>query len=379
VNVVSANLTTLSASVRSVNPDMAASGVDELWARDAELVDVTLGRRTNHRRRGTISRYRVTTADGLEREVIHGQTASSRRRKSRVGTSVPLTIGTAPPLSLGPEGLVMHFLLKTMESGLDGVVFGPERSRRDIGEVEEVRALASKVSFARTAHVSHLVCDRLAAITPADLQHMLWTGVSLGAMKGIAFAAHAPSRGRRMVYSHFVVPAAPYAQAAPTERDLRRFNRGELGAMMRLSSELLVHDIQRRMFSINGNVVRAMRPGLTMRYARSMPSDSVSNIFTAAWRDAVISGDAGVAATGLPSDHLATFELFDRDDAGPVGEWRRRLDGKLGDSIRIVVKRGRHTDALRIPHQSDRANRIGRVLRQLDDGVPVDELTHPYA
>ena len=45
----------------------------------------------------------------------------------------------------------------------------------------------------------------------------------------------------------------------------------------------------------------------------------------------------------------------------------------------IVVKHGRHTDALRIPHQTDRARRIGRVLRQIRDGVPLDELTHPYA
>jgi hypothetical protein len=338
---------------------------------DIELVDVELRRRTNHRGRGTISRYRITTDDDLEREIIYGQSTSRR-----AGKSVPVTIGTAPPLSLGPDGLMMHFLLKSMESGLDGIVFGPERSRRGISDVDEVRALASRVSFPRTAHVSHLICDRLA--TSGDLRHMLWTGTSLGAMKGIAFAAHAPGRGRQMLYSHFVVPAGPYPQASPTERDLRRFNRGQLGAMMRMSTELLAHDIQRRMFSINGNVVRAMRPGLTVRYARSIPSDSVSNIFTAGWRDAVVSGDAGVAATRLPGDRLATFELFDRDEAGPVDEWTRRLEGKLGAAIRIVVKHGRHTDALRIPHQTDRAHRIGRVMRQIHDGVPLDELIHPY-
>ena len=273
----------------------------------------------------------------------------------------------------------MHFLLKSMESGLDGIVFGPERSRQGIADVERIRALAGQVSFARTAQVSHSVCDWLAAETSADLQYMLWTGASLGAMKGIAFAASAPQRGRRMVYSHFVVPAAPYPQQSPTERELRRFNRGQLGAMMRLSTELLAHDIQRRMFSVNGNVMRAMRPGLVVRYAQSMPSDSVSSIFTAGWRDAVVTGDAGVAATQLPADRLATFELFDRDEAGPVDQWTDRLDGKVGQAIRIVVKHGRHTDALRISHQTDRARRMGRLVHQIRDGVPLDQLNHPYA
>lgn len=349
-------------------------GLGRHWAPDVALAGFELTRRTNHRRFGTISRYRVVTDDGLEREIAHGQSSAQR-----ASMPVHLTIGTAAPLSLGPEGLVMHFLLKSMEAGLDGISFGPERSRREVQDADEVRALAQQVSFARSAHVSHLICDRFSTEMSADLQHMMWTGVSLGAMKGIAFAAFAPGRGRRMVYSHFAVPAAPYAQQQPTERDLRRFNRGELGAMMRLSTELLAHDVSRRMFSVNQNVVRAMRPGLMVRYARSIPRDSVSNIFTECWRDAVITGDAGLAATRLPSDRLSTFELFDHDDAGPVDRWTDRLAGKLGEAIRIVVKRGRHTDAMRITYQTDRAHHIGIVRRQIRDGVPLDELTHPYA
>lgn len=353
-------------------PETLGAG-DLRWDPDVAVIDVTLTRRTNHRRLGTISRYRMTTDDDLEREVIHGQSSSG------TGSPVQLTVGTAPPLSLGPDGLVMHFLLKSMGSGLDGIVFGPERSRRGITGVEEIRHLAGQVSFPRTAHVSHLVCDRLAAETSTDLDHLLWTGTSLGAMKGITFAAFAPGRGRQMVYSHFIVPAAPYPQASPTPQQLRRFQRRELGAMMRLSTELLAHDLQRRMFRINGNVVRAMRPGLVVRYARSVPNDSVSNVFTAGWRDAVVSGDAGVAATQLPADRLATFELFDRDEAGPVDAWTQLLGDQVGEAIRIVIKHGRHTDALRIPHQTDRARRIQRLLREIRDGVPLDELTHPYA
>lgn len=349
-------------------------GLGSRWAPTVALAGVELDRRSNHRRYGTISRYRVTTDNGLEREIIHGQ--SSARR---AGGPVHLTVGTAPPLSLGPEGLVMHFLLKSMEAGLDGIVFGPERSPNGVDDPDEIRARAAQVSFARTAHVSHLICDHLADATSTDLEHMLWTGVSLGAMKGITFSAFAPLRGRRMVYAQFVVPACPYPEAPPTEADLKRFNRAEFGALVRLSTELLAHDMRSRMFNLNQNVMRAMRPGLMMRYAQSMPRDSVSNIFTEAWRDQVVTGDAGVAATRLPADALATFEIFDNDEAGSVHDWERRLGGQLGESIRLVVKRGRHTDAMRISNQSDRARHIGRVLRQIRDGVPLDELSHPYA
>ena len=349
-------------------------GPGDRWTPTVALVDVTLARRSEHRRFGSISRYSVTTDDGMEREVIHGRSAVTKP-----GSPVPLTIGTAPPLSLGPEGLVMHFLMKSMEAGLDGIVFGPERSRPDITDEDERRQVASTLTFARSAHVSHLVCDRLAETTSTNLDHMLWTGVSLGAMKGIAFGATAPTHGRRMVYSHFVVPVCPYPIEAPSDDELRRFNRSEFGAMLRLSSELLAHDVRSRVFRLNQNVVRAMRPGLVVRYARSVPRDSVSNIFTAGWRDAVVSGDAGVAATKLPSGDLATFELFDLDEGYTTQDWTRRLGDRLGDRIRIVERHGRHTDALRLSQQNDRGRHLGRLMRDIRAGVPIDELTHPYA
>jgi hypothetical protein len=361
-------------SLRRVEVTSAGSSRADLerrWAPQVALTSVSVTRRTHHRHFGTVTRYAVTTDDGIEFEVIHGQSTVHRN------LPMPLTIGTAPPLSLGPEGLIMHFLLKSMETGLDGIVFGPELAARS-RDADAIRALASQMSFPRTAHVSHLVCDHLAKTTDTDLSHMLWTGVSLGAMKGITFAALAPERGRKMVYSQFVVPVCPFPQPLPSAEELRRFSRTELGAMIRLSSGLVAHDMRRRMFSVNPNVLRAVRPGLMARYARSMPRDSVSNVFTEAWRSAVVSGDAGVAATKLPADRLATFELFDHDEGGPAAAWRLRLEGKLGGSIRMIVKRGRHTDAMRLSNQTSRARHIGRVLHQLRDGVPVEELTHPY-
>ena len=345
------------------------------WNPQVELVDLPITRRTEHGRFGTITRYRAEMSDGTVREIIHGR---ARPRRSSTTPAVHLTIGTAPPLSLGPEGIVMHFLLKSMESGLDGIVFGPEACRTHHDE-HEARAIARNVSFPASAHVAHLVCDRLAGETSTDLSHMLWTGVSLGAMKGISFAALAPFHGRTMVYSQFVVPAAPNPRPLPDADELRRFQRSELGAMARLSAELLAHDMRDRMFRINQNVLRAMRPGLMYRYAQSMPRDSISRIFTEAWRAAVCSGDAGVAAAALPRDRMATFELFDHDEAGPVAEWRSILDGVLGDDVRLVVKHGRHTDALRLSNQQDRARHIGAVLREIRNGAGIDDLHHPYA
>jgi hypothetical protein len=356
------------------NEQSGADGLNRRPATTVGLVDVALTRRTEHPRFGTISRYSVTTDDGMEREVIHGRSAAKKP-----GSPIELTIGTAPPLSLGPEGVVMHLLMKAMESGLDGIVFGPERSDPNITDEDQMRQLASTLTFARTAHVSHLVCDHLAAVTSADLSHMLWTGVSLGAMKGIAFSAAAPRAGRRMVYSHFVVPVCPYPIDPPSDEDLKRFNRSELGAMVRLSSELLAHDMRSRVFRLNQNVARALRPGLVVRYARSIPRDSVSNIFTAGWRDAVVSGDAGVAASTLPTDALATFELFDLDEGYTTQDWTRRLGDRLGDRVRVIERHGRHTDALRLSHQNDRGRHLGRLLREVRAGVPLDELVHPYA
>ena len=359
-------------------PAAGLGGLDQRWSPTVGLSDLELTRRTNHRY-GTISRYRGTTDDGIERAVIHGQSIHRLSVSRRSPEAVHLTIGTAPPLSLGTEGLVMHSLLRSMESGVDGIVFGPERSPTSVRDVDEARALAREMTFPKCARVSHLVCDHLSRTTSTDLEHMLWTGVSLGAMKGIAFAAFAPMHGRKMVFSQFVVPACPYPRALPTDDELRRFTHDEFGALIRLSAELLAHDLRKRMFTLNQNVARAMRPGLVVRYARSAPRDSVSNLFTEGWRDAVVSGDAGVAATRLPADRLATFELFDDDEGGPCDEWSRRLDGKLGNAIRIDVKPGRHTDALRLSNQMARARQVASLVQQIRDGVPVDELTHPRA
>lgn len=354
------------------SPGLAALG--EEWAPTVRLGDVKLTRRTNHKGYGTVSRYRVITDDGVQRQIIHGQSTARRR-----AGPIPLTLGTAPPLSLGPEGLTMHTLMKAMAVGIDAVVFGPERSQRGVDDTEEVRLLAKQMSFARTAHVSHLVCDHLASTAGADLRHMLWTGVSLGAMKGITFAAFAPLHERTLVYSQFVVPACPYPQTPPSRKDLRRYQRSEMGAMLRQSSELMAHDMRKRMFRLNTNVARSLRPGLSMRYAQAFPRDSVSAIFTEGWRDAVCTGDAGIAATHLPADRLATFDLFDRDRAGSVEDWSTRLRGVLSDRIRVVIRHGRHTDAMRLSHQNDRAKHIGKVLAQLRRGVQVEDLTHPYA
>ena len=345
------------------------------WSPAVDLVDMLTTRRTDHGRFGTITRYQAQMSDGTIREIIHGR---ARPHRSRATPAVHLTIGTAPPLSLGPEGIVMHFLLKSMESGLDGIVFGPEACHAHLDE-HEAHAIATHVSFPASAHVAHLVCDRLAGETSTDLSHMLWTGVSLGAMKGISFAALAPTHGRTVVYSHFVVPAAPNPRPLPDPDELRRFQRSELGALARLSAELLAHDMRDRMIRINQNVVRAMRPGLVYRYAQSIPRDSTSRIFTEAWRAAVCTGDAGVAAAALPRDRMATFELFNNDEAGPVDEWRSTLVDVLGDDVRLIVKRGRHTDALRLSNQQDRARHIGAMLKELRSGVGINDLHHPYA
>lgn len=348
-------------------------GLGDRWSPGMQLAEVEPTRRTHHGRYGTIERYRVLTDDGIEREVIHGRSTTKRDRGP-----VQLTVGTATPLSLGPEGPVMHSLLKAMEHGLDGIVFGPERSPDNVSDQTEVERLASTMSFPMCAHVSHLVCDHIAETTSTDLSNMLWTGVSLGAMKGLTFAAFAPVRGRRVAYAQFVVPVCPFPQARPTEGELKRFTRGERGAIVRLSAGLLAHDMRSRMFQLNRHVARSLRPGLTMRYLRAMPRDSVSNLFTEGWRNAVVSGDAGLAASRLPDDELATFELFDRDEGYTTEDWRRRLGDVLGDRVRIVEKRGQHTDALALPNQEARERHIGRVVRAIRSGVPIEEIEHPY-
>jgi hypothetical protein len=329
----------------------------------------------NYRGYGTVIKYCVTTADGMEREIIHGRALARRRSPTE---SAHLTVGTAPALSLGAEGIVTHFLLKSMESGLDGMVFGPERSGRRAANEAEIRAIANGITFRSSAQVAHQICDRIGDQSSTDLSTMLWAGVSLGAMKGIVFASLAPAHARTMVYSQFVVPAAPNPMPMPQADELRRFARSEFGAMIRMGRELIVHDTFDRLVRLDQNLVRPMRRGLTYRYARSMPRDKVSRIFTEAWRAAVVTGDAGAAAMTLPADRLATFELFDRDEASSVPDWRDKLAGVLGDSVRVIVKHGKHSDALRLSCQQARARRIGRIIRAVKAGTPIDELTHPY-
>jgi hypothetical protein len=348
------------------------------WRPDAALVNFVRTRRSNLRQYGTVTRYAAIMSDGTEREVIHGQALPRRVPETR---SVDLTIGTAPPLSLGPEGMVMHFLLKVMEMGVDGLVFGPERSRTDIAvDEDEMREIASRISFPASAHAAHLVADRLADEASTNLDHMLWTGVSLGAMKGITFSALAPERKRTMVYGHFVVPVAPSPLASPTPEQLRRFQRGEFGALMRMSGELLWHDVRDRTIRIHENVLRVSRPGLLMRYARSVSREPVFRIFTEAWREAVVTGDAGIAASTLPLERLTTFELFDKDEGGLPEDWEQKLKRQLGrGTTRLLVKRGRHGDAIRLSHQRERAHAVKDIVRAIQAGTPVDELEHPLA
>jgi hypothetical protein len=347
------------------------------WRPDTSLVAFANTRRTNLRQYGTVTRYAAIMSDDSEREVIHGQALERHKPATR---SVDLTMGTAPPLSLGPEGMVMHFLLKMMEMGVDGIVFGPERSRTDLSlDDTELRKIAGQISFPSSAHAAHLVADRLAVESSTDLSHMLWTGVSLGAMKGIMFSALAPERKRTMVYCHFVVPVAPNPIPSPTPEELRRFQRREFGGLMRLSGELLWHDVRDRTVRIHENVLRASGPGLLWRYARSAPGGRVFRIFTEAWREAVVSGDAGRAAVALPIDRLTTFELFETDEGGSPEEWREKLQRQLDSgAARLVIKKGRHTDALRLSHQRGRARAIKAIVRAVHAGTPVVELEHPF-
>ncbi len=355
---------------------MTGSGFDGQAGSSVTLVHFARTARTNLRQYGTVTRYAAIMSDGTQREVVHGQALAGRAPSTR---SVDLTVGTAPPLSLGPDGLITHFLLKVMERGTDGLVFGPERSRTDVPlDLAEIRGIARRINFASGAQASHLVVDRLSADTSTDLSHMLWTGVSLGAMKGIMFSALGPPRARTIVYGHFVVPVAPNPMPTPTAEQLRRFQRSELGALVRLSSELMVHDVRDRTLKIHENVARASRPGLLWHYASSMPRGQVFRIFTEAWRDAVVSGDAGRAAAALPTDRLTTFELFDRDEGGPPGQWREKLQRQLdAGTTRVVVKRGRHTDALRLSNQRERARAMRAVITAVHSGVPVTDLAHP--
>src|SRR5688572_24961078 len=96
----------------------ARSGVAVRRDSTAELIGFKLTRRQNLARYGTVTRFRTTMSDGIEREVIHAQALARTKAPTR---SVDLTIGTAPPLGTGPEGMIMHFLLKSVEAGIDGV------------------------------------------------------------------------------------------------------------------------------------------------------------------------------------------------------------------------------------------------------------------
>src|ERR1700736_808359 len=129
-------------------------GVAVPWSFDSDLVGFEKVREKNLPRYGTVAWYRSVMSDGIEREVIHGRALDARKPSGR---SADLTIGTAPPLSLGPEGMTMHFLLKSMEMGVDVVVFGPERSRADRRlDADGRRRIASQVSLPNSAHACHL-------------------------------------------------------------------------------------------------------------------------------------------------------------------------------------------------------------------------------
>jgi hypothetical protein len=87
------------------------------WRPNTSLVAFVNTRRTNLRQYGTVTRYAATMSDGTEREVLHGQALERRTPATR---SVDLTMGTAPPLSLGPEGMVMHFHPRRSSAGQRG-------------------------------------------------------------------------------------------------------------------------------------------------------------------------------------------------------------------------------------------------------------------
>lgn len=330
------------------------------------------------RGKGTVTRYRVVTDDGLQRHVFHARALDRLRPEHR---PIPLTLGTSAPLSLGPEGAVMHFALRTIERGLDVLIIGPERADRErANDLDDVAAIAAGVGFPTTARAGHLIADHLAAETGADLRHMLWTGISLGAMKGLHFAALAPEFGRTVVYGQFTVPVSPEPMDAPTGADMRRFMRGEAPAMARMARELILKDLRDRTLRIHQNIARLSDPWLVSRYLRSTPLDKEFRIFTEAWKRNVVTGDAGTAARMLPADRLATLELYDRDEGGHPDAWRAALGDRLdGANLRLMVRRGRHTDAMRLTEQNHRAKMIWRVIDQIDRGVPVSELEHPLA
>ncbi|MGD9795175.1 MAG: hypothetical protein AB7V43_17020, partial [Acidimicrobiia bacterium] len=335
----------------------ASPAVDPPGSNGATVMHMEVTGQKNLRRYGTVTRYRTLMSDGTEREVIHGQSLTGRKHNAG---PLPLTLVTAPPLSLGPDGMVMHFLLRSMEGGLDGLVFGPERSRSDV-DVSAVdrRRIADSLTLPNSAQAAHRLADHLAQHHSVDLRHVVWVGISLGAIKGILFSALAPSFDRTVVYSHFVAPVCPAPMAAPTEAEYRRFLFGELGALFRTSGELIAKDVRDRTIGIHENVMRIARPGLLMRYARSAPRDSAFHMFTTAWREAIVNGDAGRGARSLPLERLTTFELFDRDSGSPVEQWREQLRRQLrSGSCRLVVEHGLHTDAVRLSNQAKRAKAV---------------------
>ncbi len=359
-------------------PTTAGLPSGERWQARPAIESVDQWSRRNVRGKGTMTRLRVVTDDGIERIVFHAQ--SSERHKP-AGRRIPLTIGTSAPLSLGTAGPVMHFALRTMERGLDVLVIGPERADKDHAPTaDDVEAVASRVSFPSTARAGHAIADHLAEEHGADLHHMLWTGVSLGAMKGIHFAALAPEAGREIVYGHFTVPVAPQPVRSPTAREMLGFMRGEIPAVGRMMREIVAKDLRDRTLRIHQNVARLSDPWLISKYVRATPLDREFRRFTKAWSENVMSGDVGPAALLLPADRLNTIEVFDGDMGGPPDEWREQLGEHLDrPTLHLMERQGRHTDAMRLSHQNRRAKLIWDVIGQLDRGVPVAELVHPLA
>lgn len=353
----------------------ADAGLTVPWRLDVELDVFERTRVERFGRYGAVTRYRTVTTDRLERSVIYAQA----RRRRRSAASVDLTLGTAPPMGIGTDGMMTHFMLKAVEGGLDVVLFGPERVRRQLpGHADRVREVVSNISLPGSAHALHLIADEVARAHATDLTHMLWSGVSLGALKGILFNVLAPTHGRVMVYSHYAAPVCPDPVQPPTDREYRRWKMQQLGSVARVTSELMWNDLRKNAFPIHFDVMRLIRPTLTAHYGRSAPlgGGGAKRLCVPEWQKEVTSGVAGLAAHLLPEGRLTTFELFEGD--GSADSWRKKLAAPITAGTTVVTVHPRpHGDAVRLSLQRRRLAYLTTVMKAIDSGTPVEELTHP--
>jgi hypothetical protein len=350
---------------------------------------------------GTVTAYAVGMTDGTERVLIHGQSLT----RPPMSSIEPLTIATTPSLSLGPEGISMHFMLTMMKQGVDGILFGPERARKDLGMGEDgQREVASRLSLPSSADAMHKMADRLAEERGIDLGSLLWGGISLGAIKGLAFAALGPDHNRRISYGHFAVPVRPNPAPVPTEREFRRFALAEAPATLRFAGGVVLRDIRKARQQMRADLRRHRQPaelmrdmvnplrlhmdiarmlvpgGLARHYAHSFPRDPEFKIFTLGWLRAIATGDAGVAAQHLPLDQMFTLELFNQDQGGTYAEWAEKTTlQRAAGSTYVIEEQGKHSDALNLAHQQKRAGWLKSVIRRLQAGVPIEEIAHPLA